>query len=154
LARNKKISRRMVWDGFSLMHEEIWLPPIIECANEMPDERDVIRSHGPSPERHCRLIGSAVSLLVVTLDAGTHKVLPRILSTPGNRLHMINRQRQIRPAAVLTLMCIAAQDVLSRKDDLLVRHPDLSASFASINSAFPRYSNTMAFLTLTMLIGS
>jgi hypothetical protein len=30
----------------------------------------------------------------------------------------------------------------------------LSASFASISSAFPRYNNTIAFRTLIMLIGS
>jgi hypothetical protein len=89
----------------------------------VPDECDVIRSHGPSLERHCRFIRRAVSLLVVAVDTCTHQVLPRVLSSPRNRLHVIHGQCQVRSAAILALVGVAAQDVFPREDDLLVRNP-------------------------------
>lgn len=65
-------------------------------------------------QRHFRLVGGLTSLAVVAPDAGADQVLPGILTTAGLRDHMIDRQRDTARTAILALVPIAAENVLSR----------------------------------------
>jgi hypothetical protein len=82
----------------------------------------MIRTHGSAAERHDRLFGSPVAFLVVAHHAGTHQVLPGVFPTPGDRYHVIHRERQIRPSTELTAMCIPPENILAGKDDTLIRN--------------------------------
>src|SRR5512144_2052455 len=80
------------WARGVLIHEEVRLPALVEMADEVPDERDVIRVHRPAEELHVRLLGEPVALAVVALDASGDEVLPRVLSHAAFRKNMIDGQ--------------------------------------------------------------
>ena len=98
------------------------LPALINGPDEMPNERNVVWLHRFPQEFHVRVFGRAVSFLIVAFDAGCHEVFPRIFSQSCLRENMVDRQRNISPAAILAPVSITAKNVLSRKDDLLVRN--------------------------------
>jgi hypothetical protein len=100
------------------IHEEIWLPAIVHAPHDVAYEHDVIRSYRPSQQRHLRFTGQAVSFFVVAAHASRHKVLPGILTAFCSRHHVINCQRHVPTAAILTTMPIAPQDILPRKHNL------------------------------------
>ena len=59
------------------------------------------------------LAGRQITLPVIAADASADKILPRVLSTSCPRHNMIDRQRNIAPATVLTFVPVTPQNVLS-----------------------------------------
>lgn len=67
----------------------------------------------------------SVSLLIVAPYAGTYEVLPYVRTATSARNDMIDGQRDIRTAAILAAVPVAAKDVFSREDDFLEGNPDV-----------------------------
>jgi hypothetical protein len=61
-----------------------------------------------------------VALPVIAFNARGNKVFPGIFSFFRFRDNMINRQTDVRPAAVLAAVAIAPEDIFSGKDNFLV----------------------------------
>lgn len=85
----------------------------------------MIRPDGAPQKWHLRLGRRTVSLLVVAADTRTHKILPGIVPTTGTRNDMIDCQGDIGPAAVLTAVAIAAENILTGENDLLEGDSDI-----------------------------
>ena len=91
----------------------------------MPDECDVIRAHRLPPEEHRCLVRRPVAFPVVALHACTDEVLPRVLSPAREREHVVYRQGEVGPAAVLAAVPVTPEDILSGENDLLEGNPDV-----------------------------
>ncbi len=108
-----------------LIHEEVRLPSIVNIPHKMPYEGDMIWTTRPSHQLHPGFFGGPVAFCVVTLNARAYQVLPGILTASGTGEDMVDRQRQIAPAAKLAAVTVAAKNVLAGEYDLFVRNADI-----------------------------
>lgn len=85
----------------------------------------MIGSHDSSQQRHSRFVRRPIPLAVVAGNARRHKVFPCIFSPTGLGNNMIDGERHIVAAAVLTPVTVAAENILPGEDDLLVWDADI-----------------------------
>src|SRR5258707_1169898 len=111
----------------SSVHEQVRLPTFVDLADEVPDECDVVWLHGLAHQFHVGVFRRPVAFLVVAVDARRYQIFPCLLARFCLRNDVVHRQREFVPAAVLTAMTIAAEDVLPRQDDLLVGNVNVDA---------------------------
>ncbi len=109
----------------SLIHEQVGFPPLVNLSDIVPDEGHVVRLERRAAQIHLRFMRKPVAFLVVAFHTCTHHVLPGIIPALRLRMDMVDGQGEIRPSAILTPVVIAAQYVLSRQNDLLVRNMDI-----------------------------
>lgn len=107
------------------VHEEVRLPVIVHRTDKMPKKHDMIRPNGASLQDHVGLMRRTITLSIVAGNACGNQILPCISSSAGAGQDVIHRQHNVRLAAVLTRMAVTSQDVLSRKDDLLIRYTNV-----------------------------
>ena len=105
-----------------LPQEQIRLPFPVHRADQVLDERHMVRAERPGAKFHVRLLGGPVPLAVVATYAGAHKVLPRITTTARLRNDVIYRKRRSCLATVDTTMVVTPQDILPGQLHLLVRN--------------------------------
>ncbi len=69
------------------------------------------------------------TLLIIALLARSDNIIPGVLTPAGKRNDMINGQflGTVRLSAVLTLIVVSQDNVLSAKTDILVRDADIPA---------------------------
>ena len=60
------------------VHEQKRLPFPLDRADDVLDERHVVRTERLDPELHVRLLRSAVAFAVVAAHAGAHEVFPGV----------------------------------------------------------------------------
>ncbi len=97
---------------------------IIHGADEMTNEHDMIWANRPPSQLHACLVRSPIPLAIIALHTGSYQVFPSICTAARFGKNVVDRQHWLEPTAVLASMAIAAQYVLARKDDLLVRNAD------------------------------
>src|SRR5262245_34847772 len=78
-----------------------------------------LRVHGLADQAEPSLVEGAVALLQVALETRGDDVGPCRLPAPRPRDHVIDRQLLTAPAAVLTRVAVAAEDVLLVERDSL-----------------------------------
>jgi len=71
---------RMIPTSSGSIHEQVRFPAIIDGADKVPDEGNMVRLHRLPQELHVRIVGSAVSFSIIALDARGDKVLPRVFA--------------------------------------------------------------------------
>jgi len=108
-----------------LPHKEVRLPIFINAAYELTEERDMVRTDGPSHEGHLCFVRCLASLHIVTAQTRADQVLPRVLATTTLRHNVINRERDAHQSAILASVSIAAQNVLARENDFFKRNADV-----------------------------
>ena len=87
----------------------------------MPDEGDVVGLHRLTLKFHVRLLHRPITFAVITVDTSRNQVFPCFFTGAGFRKDMIDGKREISAQAILTSMTIAAQNILAREDDFLIR---------------------------------
>ncbi len=106
------------------MHEQVGFPTVIYCADEMPDEEDMVGTHGLAQKRHPGFIGRPVAFSVVTFHARRYKILPRVFALPRLWHDVIYRQRHSSIATVLAPEVIATKNIFTGKNNT-VRDADV-----------------------------
>jgi hypothetical protein len=85
----------------------------------------MIRADGPAREHHLRFVRRPAAFDVIAPKARAHQIFPGILTAAAFRHDVIDGERNARSTAILAPMAIAPQDILSRKNYLLKRHPNI-----------------------------
>jgi len=104
------------------IHEQIWFPHIVDGSDKMPDEHHMVWPNGLPEKLQMSLTRSPVPFSVVARHACADEVFPRIGPPARTRDDVVDCQRFPRIPAVLTSVVVATQDILSRKDNLLIGH--------------------------------
>ena len=91
----------------------------------MLNERHMIWAAWLSQQRHACLFGRPIAFRVVALDASTNEILPRILSGARTWNDMVDCEWKISSSTKLTTVAVAAENILSGDDDLLIRDADI-----------------------------
>ena len=107
------------------MHEKVWLPAFVDLANILAQESNVIWPDRALHKWHFCLIRGLAALPVVAPDTGADQILPGVLTSTGLRDHVIDSKRDRASPAVLALMAVASEYILSRQDHLLEGYPDV-----------------------------
>ena len=74
------------------VHEQIGLPALVDIADEVPNERDVVRLHRLAEHFHAGILGRPVPFFVVALDARRDEILPRVFTSACLRNDMVDGQ--------------------------------------------------------------
>lgn len=82
------------------------------------------RLGGIGLEDHVGLLWRASRLLVVAPCAGSHHVVPPVSAATAERQHVVDREFLWPAAAVLALMAVSLEDILSRVPDARARSLD------------------------------
>ena len=98
---------------------------IVNIPHKIPDKHDMIRANRPTKQLHLRFRRSPIPLLIITADTCANEIIPGIKSTACPRDHVIHRQRDIGPPAILAAVAVATKDVFAGKDDFLERNTDV-----------------------------
>ena len=96
------------------MHKQIRLPVLIDAADELAEERHVVRAYGPAKEFHLGLVGRLTALHVIAPEARAHEVFPRVLAAAALRNDVIDGERDARRATILALVSITSKNILAR----------------------------------------
>lgn len=98
---------------------------VVNRTDEMTNEHDMIRTNRPAFELHVCFAGGSISLSIIAAYTSGHQILPRFVSAMSARNNVIDSQGYIRPAAILTLVTVAAKDVFAGQNDLLEGNADV-----------------------------
>lgn len=85
----------------------------------------MIWADGPPRQHHLRFVRRLAALDIIAPQARADQIFPRILTAPAFRHDMIDRQRNACRTAILAPVAIPPEDILSRENHLLKRHPHI-----------------------------
>jgi hypothetical protein len=85
----------------------------------------MIRTDWPTGKHHFSFVRRPAAFDIIAPKARADQIFPGILAAAAFRHDVIDGQRNARRTAILATMTIAPQDILSRKNYLLERHPNI-----------------------------
>ena len=107
------------------VHEQIRFPSIVNASDEVTDEHDMVWTDRLPQQIHHRFSGQTIPLFVIAANARRHEIFPTVFAAASARDHMIDRERNIYTATILTAMTIAPKDVLPRQNNLFEGYSDV-----------------------------
>lgn len=106
------------------IHIKIGFPAMIDVADIIADEEQIIWALRFFGQSHPGLFGRPIAFFIVTFNTGTNQIFPTIFAAPDLWNDMIDGHRPGSRPTILALMVIPFDYVLPRQDDPFPRHID------------------------------
>ena len=110
-----------------LVHKQVRLPHFFDTPRKVAEKHHMVWPDRPATQHHFGFVRRLIPLLVIATDACADKIFPRFAAATGFGNNVVDRQRHIPAAAILTTMSIAAQDIFSGENNSFIRNTDVDS---------------------------